>query len=431
MGNAKILVVDDEIIIARELEMRLEGLGHQVVGIASSGPEAVQMANEKVPDLILMDIVLKGDMDGIEAATEIRRNRNIPVLYVTAYTDKETLERAAITEPFGYIVKPFSERELEANIEIALYKHRVEMRLRKVERWFADTVNGFPSAVVAADNKGNITFFNRMAEVITKWPQEEALGKKMTEVLQLSQSSEAKPILLGDLENGPVATLADETVLTDRSNGTIPIDLAMSSLRDINDEPQGIVSVFWDAMGESRVGLANITDDVTLATTQSMTLQAMLQLCMESLVRNLDGALARIWVANDASGHHLILQASAGLAAAPEDEADRIPVGEGLIGGISESRTPYLTNNIANDPHLKRQTWVKKENIVSFVGYPLVIEERLVGVMAFYAKRNLSERIVESLATISRTIAGGIERKKLENRFLKSQKMEAIGQLAG
>jgi CheY-like chemotaxis protein len=107
---ARILIVEDEIIIARELEARLQGMEYEVVGIASSGREAIALAEEARPDLVLMDIVLKGDIDGIEAAEEIRRRLRLPVIFVSAYTDPETLRRAKITEPFAYIVKPFSER---------------------------------------------------------------------------------------------------------------------------------------------------------------------------------------------------------------------------------------------------------------------------------------------------------------------------------
>ncbi len=117
------MIVDDEMIIARELESRLSSLGYDVCGIASSGPEAVGMASEEQPNLVLMDINLKGEMDGVEAAERIRRSISIPIIYLTAFADEKTLERAKITEPAGYIVKPFSEPELKANIEMALYTH--------------------------------------------------------------------------------------------------------------------------------------------------------------------------------------------------------------------------------------------------------------------------------------------------------------------
>jgi len=177
MATPRILVVDDEIIIARELEARLKQAGYIVAAIASTGAEAIEQANALQPDLVLMDIVLKGDLDGIEAAMQIRQTCRVPVVYVSAYTDEITLERAKVTEPFGYIVKPFSERELRANIEMALYKHRMETRLRRMEHWLARFCESQASAVIAADSNGRIQVFSEGAEAITAWPASLAVGQ--------------------------------------------------------------------------------------------------------------------------------------------------------------------------------------------------------------------------------------------------------------
>lgn len=126
MTSAKILVVEDECIVAKDLQNRLNKFGYVVLTIASSGEEAINKAAETCPDLVLMDINLKGDMDGVEAAKQIHTRFNIPVIYLTAYADDNTLERAKVTEASGYLLKPFKERELYTNIEIALSKHRIE-----------------------------------------------------------------------------------------------------------------------------------------------------------------------------------------------------------------------------------------------------------------------------------------------------------------
>ncbi len=130
MSKVEILVVEDESIVAMDIERRLKSLGYQVVGHVLSGEEAVVRTDEERPDLVLMDIHLKGTMDGIEAAQKIRRLYDIPVIYITAYSDEATLERAKVTEPFGYILKPFQEREIHSAIEMAIYKHRSEQELR-------------------------------------------------------------------------------------------------------------------------------------------------------------------------------------------------------------------------------------------------------------------------------------------------------------
>ncbi|MBF0457983.1 MAG: response regulator [Nitrospirae bacterium] len=129
-SGINILVVEDEIITARDIEAKLKKLGHGVVGIASSGEEAIQKAAELMPDMILMDITLEGAMDGIEASMEIDKHQNVPIIYLTAHTDLITLHRAKVTEPHGYIVKPFTQRDLIITISMALYKHRMEMKLK-------------------------------------------------------------------------------------------------------------------------------------------------------------------------------------------------------------------------------------------------------------------------------------------------------------
>lgn len=129
--RVRILIVEDEQIVAEDLRQTLENMGYSVVGVVSSGEGAVETARKEIPDLILMDIMLSGKMDGISAAHQIRSEHDIPVIYVTAYADSQLIERAKVTEPFGYIVKPFNEREVQSNIEIALFKHRLEKEIRK------------------------------------------------------------------------------------------------------------------------------------------------------------------------------------------------------------------------------------------------------------------------------------------------------------
>jgi CheY-like chemotaxis protein len=126
VNSAKILVVEDENIVALELKKRLKKLGYQVSSVASTGKEAINKAEGFMPDLVIMDIRLKGDMDGIQAAQTIRERFNIPIIYLTAHSDNETLKRAKQTEPYGYILKPFEEDDLRTAIEIALYKHQME-----------------------------------------------------------------------------------------------------------------------------------------------------------------------------------------------------------------------------------------------------------------------------------------------------------------
>jgi len=134
MNTPFILVVKDEGIVARDIQATLERLGYRITGAVASGEEAITMARYTHPDLVLMDIVLKGALDGIEAARHIRDELGIPVIYLTSYADEETVERAKLTEPFGYVLKPFEERELHIVIQMALHKHRLERQLQQREQ---------------------------------------------------------------------------------------------------------------------------------------------------------------------------------------------------------------------------------------------------------------------------------------------------------
>ena len=128
---AKILIVEDESIVGLDIQNRLQHLGYEVPGVASSGEEAIQLASEIEPDLVLMDIMLQGDIDGVESADIIRERFGFSVIFLTAYSDENTLQRAKITEPFGYILKPFKERELYTTIEVVLSRHEAEIKLRR------------------------------------------------------------------------------------------------------------------------------------------------------------------------------------------------------------------------------------------------------------------------------------------------------------
>lgn len=186
----QILIVEDEIIVAEEIRRSLQKLGYAVTSVVSSGEKAIEESETNPPDLVLMDIVLKGEMDGIEAAGQIHRRFNIPVVYLTAYSDEEIMERAKITEPFGYILKPYNERELHVNIEIALYKHNIEKQLRQSREWFSTTLNNLADAVIATDQKDLIIFMNPAARLLTGRDIMDSLGRPLKDVYEISEPSQ-------------------------------------------------------------------------------------------------------------------------------------------------------------------------------------------------------------------------------------------------
>jgi PAS domain S-box-containing protein len=344
MPATRILIVEDEMLIARELESRLTGLGYEVVDIASSGREAINLVEQGQPHLVLMDIVLKGDMDGIEAATQIRRRWSLPVIYLTAYTDDNTLKRARVTEPFGYIVKPFSERELRANIEMALYKHQVESRMQKVEMWFASTIEQTAAAVIATDQDGVIKLVNPAAESLIELTEQEAVGKKLDDILRLIHTRTSAPVPWEqELGQSFVVCLGEDTLLVGRKGMRKPVDITISHLRNQAGESEGLVVVFREVGRVKRGALACLNADIAIALGRASSLREILQACAESIARNLDAAFARIWTLNESKAM-LELQASAGMYTHLDGSDSRVPVGEFKIGLIAQEKAPHLTN---------------------------------------------------------------------------------------
>jgi len=249
MVEARILIVEDELIVAKDVQNMLERTGYTVPAVVSSGEAAVRKAVEVQPDLVLMDIMLKGDIDGVEAAEQIRDLLHIPVIYITAYADEDTLQRAKITEPYGYIIKPFQERELYTNIEMALYKHQMERKLMENERWLSTTLKSIGDAVITTDITGCITYVNPVASNLTGWGTEEAVGKSLDEVFNIANEETGEPVeSLAEkvIREGTVVGLANHTILIAKDGTQLPVDDSAAPIRDNDEKLLGVVLVFRD-----------------------------------------------------------------------------------------------------------------------------------------------------------------------------------------
>ncbi|MCD6500575.1 MAG: response regulator [Candidatus Desulfofervidus auxilii] len=256
MAKAQILVVEDEGIIAQDIQNTLKKLGYAVPAIAYSGKEGIEKVQEIQPDLVLMDIVLEGGIDGIEAAEQIRRRFHIPVVYLTAYADEKTLQRAKITEPFGYILKPFEEKELYITIEMALYKHEMERRLKESQQWLTTTLKSIGDAVIATDINGCVIFMNPIAESLTGWKQKEASGKHLKKVFNIINEKTGKQVdnpVTRVLRKGIVVGLANHTLLISKDGTRRSIDDSGAPIKDENGKIIGVVLVFRDVSEKRRI----------------------------------------------------------------------------------------------------------------------------------------------------------------------------------
>ncbi len=248
MSKAGILIVEDSFIVAYHLQKTLESEGYHVYGILDAGEKALQFLEHTKPDLVLMDIMLNGEIDGIQTAGVIKTRFNLPVIYITALTDKDTIQRAKITEPYGYLTKPFEDREIFTVLEMALYKHDIESRLRKSEEKYYATVRAMSDALVIVDSQFNVTYLNTAAESLTAVQLETAIGKSITEILPLQNDTTL------DFPVNPIQCVLGKEVNTLQvglslrlKNKLIPIgDGTISTITDKRGEQIGYVLVFKD-----------------------------------------------------------------------------------------------------------------------------------------------------------------------------------------
>jgi two-component system, cell cycle sensor histidine kinase and response regulator CckA len=207
----RVLVVEDEGLIAHDIATRLQAMGHEVVGTAGTAEEAVEMAAGA--DIILMDIRIDGQVDGVEAAARIREQYHLPVVFLTAHSDRPTLERAKLTGPFGYLIKPIAPASLNSAIEIAIYRHRMERKLEEREALLRTTLGSVADAVVVTDDRSRVLMLNGAAESLTGWTQEEAEGKPVLRVLGLVDIESGEPAE----DPVPLAILKDAPMPLDRT----------------------------------------------------------------------------------------------------------------------------------------------------------------------------------------------------------------------
>jgi PAS domain S-box-containing protein/putative nucleotidyltransferase with HDIG domain len=257
MESIRILIVEDESLVARDIENMAASLGYKVCGVATTGAEAIETAARCRPDIVLMDVVIKGNLDGIEAAEKIWEAWHIPIVYVTAYADELTLKRAKTTEPFGYILKPFDERELKIAIEMAFYKSQMSMKLREREEWLSALLKSIGDAVIATGKDGRITFMNPHAEKLTGWSQEDALRRSLPEVFKRQEAPEedAPTQDTGEKAGNGEGQFVSEIILCARDGGRLPVEETIMPFNDSLEGPSGHVLVFRDISARKRAEL--------------------------------------------------------------------------------------------------------------------------------------------------------------------------------
>lgn len=247
MPAARILIVEDEGLTAMELQRKLKSMGYDVPTFAFSGREAIIKAEELKPDLILMDIILKGQIDGITAAEEISKHQDIPIIYLTAHGDDNTRKRAGNTVSYAYLLKPFDEEELQKNIDQALYQHHLDKTMEK-DPFLDKKIKKTGGAVIITDKDGIVQFMNYNASYITGWDKEEGIGKKIDEIFELhlkkTASISKNPVL--DLLKNKTAEIKGRSWLKTISGSYVPIDYMIAPIKDSEVDIVGSTLIFKD-----------------------------------------------------------------------------------------------------------------------------------------------------------------------------------------
>jgi PAS domain S-box-containing protein len=283
LRKIQILVVEDERIIALNLQESLLSLGYGVVAIVASGEQAIEKSMQLRPDLVLMDIRLKGDMDGIEAARQIWECFSIPVIYVTGHSDRATLERAKITAPFGYILKPVKEQELSVTIETALRRYEREQLLAAILRDMGD-------GAIVVDRERRVKFLNQVAQSLTGWQFSAVEERELTKVFHIIDERTREPIddpITAVVQQNTTIYWEQHILLISRRGTRIPIRLSAAPIKDNKGAIAGVVLVFSD-----------ITKKVQLEKTLLALEQTLLELQQAKLTAEVANQTKSIFLAN-------------------------------------------------------------------------------------------------------------------------------------
>jgi len=302
-------------------------------------------------------------------------------------------------------------------------------RLAASEARMRSVLDAALDAVVMMDERGRVTSWNARAETLFGWSGDEAIGRVLADLIIPPRYREGHTRGLArflDTGGGPVIGRRVELSAMRRDGSEFPVELTVTALReggaylfnafvaDITDRKRAAQDL------EQRMELAAFAGDVGTALVGSEPLPLMLQRCAQAMMRHLDPAFARIWTL-DAAGDTLELQASAGMYTHLDGAHARVPVGKFKIGLIAAEREPHLTNDVQHDPRVSDQAWARREGMVAFAGYPLVVGDRLVGVMAMFARRPLPKTVLDAMAAVANQIALGIERTRAEEARQQSE----------
>ncbi len=430
MTNTRIFLVEDQVIVAEELRMNLERFGYKIVGHEIYGETVVEAVNRTKPDLILMDIKLKGKMDGIVAATQVRERFDIPIIYITAYGDAETLQRAKQTAPYGYLIKPFEIETLRSTIETALYKHDLERRLAASETRLSQIIQQMPYPVIVFNPDGVAAITNRAFLQTFNIPSADlVVGQinvlKEPIVRALGIEEKIARVFRGE----PVATfevplIVDQAVLARPfDERDFPIhEITMFAVRDPSGEISWVVAILQDItmrkQAEENLKRYNrelhALNQAAQALTSTLSLQEVLKQIMHETRVLLEAEAASVLL-YEPSKDSLVFAAAVG----PDSEqliGTRMPATAGIAGEALHTRQAVLIHDAQQDPRFYNKidalTGLKTRSLLAI---PLIAKEKTIGVVEAmnWGNKLFNENDLYLLNTLAGSAAAAIENARL------------------
>ncbi|MBU7043823.1 MAG: DUF835 domain-containing protein [Theionarchaea archaeon] len=409
--TGRILIVEDETIVAQDIQDHLEAIGYEVCGIADSGKKAIEKAKKFHPDLILMDIVLKGDMDGITAAEHIHSVADIPIVYLTAYSDDKTLRRAIITAPYGYLLKPFEEKELQITLDIALYRHKMEKKVREAEARYKALFDRSLYAVYVHDMEGNIIDANQTALDLLGYEQKDLTSLNIFSLVDPRQKDRVLE-RLNEIKNTGTQKESAVFKLKKKSGGHVWVDVEASLIYK-NDTPFGVQGIVRDITERRRAEkqLKSLFEASKLINS-TVNQQDVFRFVSDS-VKDLVGFdnFIIFLVSEDTETITPVY--------ATEDIREKInglkiTLGEGLVGHCMTTKESILLNDAHADERVRKVKGLT-ESFSSQILIPLIIEDTCVGALHISrrTKDAYDEKDVEILKPLSEIVSSAIKNARL------------------
>jgi PAS domain S-box-containing protein len=423
MAGATILIVEDECVVGLDIKRTLERLGYTVLAVVASGEAAIQQAAETQPDLVLMDIKLRGAVDGLEAAERIRARFDTPVVFLTAYVDDVTLQRAQASESFGYLLKPFEEGVLHTTIEMALFKHKMERRLKESEEKYRLLVENANEAIVVVQD-GMLKFLNPKVVEIIGYSREELASLPLIELIHPVDRDLAHKNYLRCLNGEETSQMCAFRVIHKRGNirwlesNAVVITwegrlATLSFLTDITERRQAEVeNACLYAEVQQRLDELTTLNKISQAVNSSLDLQEILTLVTDHSTRLLGMAATSVALRDRGD----LWFAAASGEAAEFVRGKRLAMGQGIVGKVAQGGEPALVPDVSQDSRFC-SSFDEESGFTtrSVLCVPLQVQGRTIGAIEAINNKDVvfKEEDLALLTSLAAPVATAIENARL------------------